>query len=434
MDQGFPVIGSLWRRACKIAAPVVKCVPVISLTTSSGKLTRNNWVLFSLVTVSSLRVSQTKEGAKQKFEVLTRHPKTHNWFEQKVSPTDDEKFGHPNPLDEVVLIYLLDAFRLKKRKTIEFKLADLLSAVGWPVWQWYGWRAVESLHRWFGLRLTFERGAFDETTSAWEPATIPALGHVVTPDLPADLCLLDKPVPDGSMPSKLPGISLQSDCCMEWSEPVLATLEQSELDFRLSDYIRFQNAAARRTYLLTNHHLSGRGSVSFDLRDFAEKNVRFTSGYSNSLLKNKLGRALDDLESQKYIEKANRYARFPSHNGAPTIHFSRGSMVKLKPQGRLDVDPFEATDMLPPPAIPKRIEETTISPEMLELCQNFWQRLSPAARQAEEAVALSLASEKEKELLAKGDPYSNQIILGELMRLHALSVMGLPLNQLAKRL
>jgi hypothetical protein len=109
-------------------------------------------------------------------------------------------------------------------------------------------------------------------------------------------------------------------------------------------------------------------------------------------------------------------------------------MVKLKPQGRLDVDPFEATDMLPPPAIPKRIEETTISPEMLELCQNFWQRLSPAARQAEEAVALSLASEKEKELLAKGDPYSNQIILGELMRLHALSVMGLPLNQLAKRL
>ena len=31
---------------------------------------------------------------------------------------------------------------------------------------------------------------------------------------------------------------------MEWSEPVLATLEQSELDFRLSDYIRFQNAAA----------------------------------------------------------------------------------------------------------------------------------------------------------------------------------------------
>ena len=146
---------------------MVKCVPVISLTTSSGKLTRNNWVLFSLVTVSSLRVSQTKEGAKQKFEVLTRHPKTHNWFEQKVSPTDDEKFGHPNPLDEVVLIYLLDAFRLKKRKMIEFKLADLLSAVDWPVWQWYGWRAVESLHRWFGLRLTFERGAVDETTSAW---------------------------------------------------------------------------------------------------------------------------------------------------------------------------------------------------------------------------------------------------------------------------
>ena len=64
----------------------------------------------------------------------------------------------------------------------------------------------------------------------------------------------------------------------------------------------------------------------------------------------------------------------------------------------------------------------------------FLEHFGAGRRQAEEAVALSLASEKEKELLAKGDPYSNQIILGELMRLHALSVMGLPLNQLAKRL
>jgi len=388
-----------------------------SLENLGGRISRTNWVLFPLVAVASLRPSLTKE-AHQRFNVLTQTPQTKEWFEQRVEVGHDAELGYPNPMDEVVLMGLIEISRLQQHASgpITTTQDQILEVLRWRRWAWYHKRLDKALQRWSKVTLKFETAKFD-LAGRGIPGTIPILASAETKG---------------------------ETYVFEWSESVQVSLKAAVSTFNLRDYLLFDNAIARRIYQLTHQSLAEQGSKTLPLREFAEKDIRLRLGYSLGRIRCRLGKAIAELENKGYLRPAEPDARFPIHDdGEPTICLKAGPMFhKPKPRNRvtsadqLEIKLDEAADLPPlrtplPPTRPEPVALQGItkanSDKPVQTARDlaidtFWQSLSPEKRVEEESRAMTLANGIQRETLQQNSLLA-EAVRKDLLHIHALRLM-----------
>ena len=304
---------------------------------NAEKLSRNNWILFALMTVSTLRVSLNKQ-TRQQFKVYTLDPRDRQRVEQKVEIEFAESHGLPNPTDEIILLGLVELTRFGQhgRQTLQFPLSALIDVLQWHQWSAYKNRMETSLNRWAQIKLTFQKGCWEETKEQWNPYTIGIFNKVEFQD---------------------------KEVLVEWSAPVFESLAAAHFAFvNLTDYLKFKNAVARRIYLLTHQDLETYGSVEYLLRDFAEKDVRLRSDYSYGHIRDKLKKGLKELVETGYIKAAQKWERFSyRRNGEPVICFERGPLFTKKEKNK--AEDKRPADMKPLQVEPRDTSTICLTPE-----------------------------------------------------------------------
>lgn len=392
-------------------------------TSPAGQQGQDARVLTPLLTLATLRVSLT-HPTERRFPISTLHPKTQQWFRQELLVDYNKDLGYPNPTTQKVLVGLMFLTRQSRNNspTLDFTQEELLAIMGRPPnWSQPQARLDKSLRILAALQLTLKQGRFDAAKQEWEPQTwgIFTIAREPTPQKKAYQ--------------------------ITWSDLVFRGIQQLPAPLDLSTYLHFKNAVACNIYVHTAEKFATANRLEFPLRHFAEDKVRLSLDYTDSNLKRKLTRGLDELEQAGYLQPMLREERFPVRDD-PIIILQRAPSptktdpkpvaprsVNPEPNRRLGNTQQIELCLFSPPVTPAAtdLRHSPVCPTYYNKVEDardhaiaeFYASLTTEERQRQESMALSRANVYQRELLKQPSPTADQL-KRDLLRIHALCLMA----------
>ena len=220
---------------------------------------------------------------------------------RQLTVTGSDAFGLPTPLDDEVLLGLIQLTRLRHfaERKVPFTRHQLLRILGWRDESKSYARIEASLNRWTGVTLYYRNAWWSRATQCWMDEKFHILDNVW-------LCHRDAPPPDTGLP-----VSGAQVSAFVWNEVVFRSFQSGNLKgIDLEFFKNLHSAVAKRLYRFLDKHFRQRGRLEFDLRELACEHVGLAHGYDAANLKRKLRPGIAELERKGFLQPIPEAGRF----------------------------------------------------------------------------------------------------------------------------
>lgn len=219
---------------------------------------------------------------------------------RKLTITASDKYGLPTAIDDEVilgLIQLTGKADFSERKVL-FTRYELLKLLNWTDGTRNYDRLEESLNRWLGVTLYYEKSWWSKEEQTWVNEGFHILDHVQILDKERQSRRAKK----GDQAGKSSFV---------WNEVVFNSFKAGylkQLDFEF--YKQLESAISKRMYRFLDKRFYHRQRLEFDLRTFACEHIGLSKNYHNGELKRVLSPAIRELEEQGFLKKLPAEERF----------------------------------------------------------------------------------------------------------------------------
>lgn len=224
---------------------------------------------------------------------------------RKLTISASDEYGLPTTLDDEVilgLIQLTNQQRFSERKVF-FTRRSLIKLLGWRDEGKSYDRIEESLKRWLGVTLYYEKAWWSKAEQCWVDENFHILDQVTLLDVERRNRRL-KTSPDD------PNAGASS---FVWNDVVFGSfragyIKQLDLGF----YRELGSSIAKRMYRFLDKRFHHGPRLEFDLRVFACEHVGLSRNYHNGEIKRRLAPAIAELEAKGFLapmEPSERFVR-----------------------------------------------------------------------------------------------------------------------------
>lgn len=221
---------------------------------------------------------------------------------RRLTITGSDAYGLPTAVDDEVLVALVQLTKRANDFTepkVTFTRYELLKLLGWQdVGKNYR-RLEESLNRWLGVSLYYDRAWWDKAARCWVDARFHVLDNVYLVDQ-ADRRRL-----------RARGQQDLAICSFKWNEVIFKSFRAENLKrLDLDTYFALATAVSKRMFRFLDKRFYRRPDWEFDLREFAFEHVGLSRNYDVGEIKSKLQPAVDELVAIGFLEPMGREQRY----------------------------------------------------------------------------------------------------------------------------
>lgn len=245
----------------------------------------------------------------------------------KLTVTGSDDLGLPTAPDADVIVALIQLTKMRNNftdPTVQFSRYELLKLLGWDDQGRHYRRLDESLRRWVGVTLRYDKCWWDNEIKCRVDANFHIIDSVV---------IYDQVVRHKLM-SRQQSLPLST---FSWSKIFFKSCNDDNIKkIDLTAYFSLRSAVSKRLYRLLDKRFYVRDDWTFDLRELAFEHVGLSRNYTAAKIKEKLQPALDELESIGFIEVMPRSERYSSISRGEwkvrLAHLTKQTVAKLSPE------------------------------------------------------------------------------------------------------
>lgn len=221
---------------------------------------------------------------------------------RKLTVTGSDAYGLPTSIDDEILVALIQLTKLANKFTepkVTFTRYELLRLLGWQdVGKNYR-RLEESLNRWIGVTLYYDKAWWDKEAQCWIDANFHILDNVY---------LVDQ---DDRRRLKARGQQELAFSSFKWNEVIFKSFQAENLKrLDLDTYFLLESAIAKRMFRFLDKRFYHRRDWSFDLKEFAFEHIGISRNYDVGEIKAKLQPGIEELEALGFLEEMGREKRY----------------------------------------------------------------------------------------------------------------------------
>jgi len=252
----------------------------------------------------TLLTNRVPEGCKTLvFEDSIHDQQAGEMIRRKVTITGGDAYGLPTAADDEILVALLQLTRLSNDFTeprVHFTRYELIRLLGWPDdGKSYG-RVEESLNRWMGVTLYYDKAWWNKDAQSWVSEKFHILEHV---------SLVDPPTRRRLRARGRDELALSS---FTWNQVVFQSFRADNLKrLDLDTYFALKSAVSKRMFRFLDKRFYHRRRWEFDLKEFAFEHIGLARSYTDSgQIKAKLDPAIEELAAAGFLEPLDRAGRY----------------------------------------------------------------------------------------------------------------------------
>ena len=222
---------------------------------------------------------------------------------RRLTVTGSDRYGLPTAVDDEVLVALLQITKLANDFTdrdVHFTRYEVLKLLGWSDDGVNYRRIEESLKRWMGVTLYYDKAWWNKDAQAWVSEQFHILDNVSIVEQSVRRRLRAK----GQQELPL--------SVLTWNRVVFQSFQADNLKrLDIDTYFRLSSSVAKRMFRFLDKRFYHRDRCEFDLQVFAFEHVGLSRSYSdNGKLKEKLQPAIDELTAIGFLEPMSREERY----------------------------------------------------------------------------------------------------------------------------
>ena len=224
---------------------------------------------------------------------------------RKLTITGSDHYGLPTAADDEILVALIQLTKIANDfsdRVVQFTRYELLSLLGWRDEGRSYLRIEESLKRWMGVTLYYDKAWWDKKTRSWVSESF----HILD-----NLSLFDQ---DEMRKLRAQGRDPHALSSFSWNEAIFKSFRSENLKRLDVDlYFSLESAISKRMYRFLDKRFYHKPDWEFDLKEFAFEHIGLSRSYDdNGKIKEKLRPAIDELtavgflaampESERYVK------------------------------------------------------------------------------------------------------------------------------------
>ncbi len=220
---------------------------------------------------------------------------------RRLTITGSDKYGLPTAVDDEILVALIQLTKLKNFESprVNFSRYELIKMLGWSDGGESYERIAESLNRWMGVTLYYDKAWWDRELKAW----IDAKFHVLE-----SVFLIDG---ETRKRRRMKGLQDLGFSWFSWNEVVFRSFQAENLKrLDVDIYFSLKSSVAKRMYRFLDKRFYHRTRWEFGLEEFAREHIGLSRNYTSAKIKEKLQPALDELTSIEFLEPLSRDERY----------------------------------------------------------------------------------------------------------------------------
>jgi hypothetical protein len=222
---------------------------------------------------------------------------------RRLTVTGSDRYGLPTAVDDEVLVALLQITKLANDFTsrdVHFTRYEVLKLLGWSDDGVNYRRIDESLKRWMGVTLYYDKAWWNKDAQAWVSEQFHILDNV---------SLVEQSVRKRLRARGQQELPLS---VLTWNRVVFESFQADNLKrLDIDTYFRLSSSVAKRMFRFLDKRFYHRPRWEFDLQEFAFEHVGLSRSYAdNGKLKEKLQPAIDELTDIGFIEPMSREERY----------------------------------------------------------------------------------------------------------------------------
>jgi len=269
---------------------------------------------------------------------------------RRVTITGSDAFGLPTPLDEEVLLAIIQLSKMQgfSSRRVHFTRHQLLQILTWaPNGQNYA-RLEQAFNRWMGVTIYYQGAWRDRQTQSWVDESFHMLERVKI--------FRDESAAGGTS-------------YFEWNEVVFRSFQNGNVkplnyDFLLS----IESSIAKRLYRFLDKRFYHAWELEFELKSLCYEHIGFSRNLLLADLKRKLLKAIGELEEKGFLVPMTKDERFRKDApGLWKVLFRRAKQASL-------AEP-EAKDEAAPSLKDLVVDFGVREQKALELLENFGEEL-----------------------------------------------------------
>ncbi|HWE37794.1 MAG TPA: replication initiator protein A [Isosphaeraceae bacterium] len=252
----------------------------------------------------TLLADRVPEGCKTLvFEDEVYDQQTQKVVTRKLTITGSDAHGLPTAADDEILVALIQLTKLNNNFTerkVRFTRYELLKLLGWrDVGKNYR-RVEESLNRWMGVTLYYDKAWWNKEAQSWVSEKFHIIDNVTIVDREDGRRLRAK----GRQEMALSSFS--------WNQVVFQSFQADNLKRLDVDlYFALASAVSKRMFRFLDKRFYHRRRWEFDLQEFAFEHIGLSRAYEdNGKIKEKLQPALDELTAIGFLEPLRHDERY----------------------------------------------------------------------------------------------------------------------------
>jgi hypothetical protein len=246
----------------------------------------------------------------------------------RLTITGSDDLGLPTALDADVIVGLIQLTKQANGFTdpkVNFTRYELLKLMGWPDQGRQYQRLDESLRRWVGVTLRWDKSWWDNEIKCRVDANFHILDNVV---------IIDREV---KQTLRVRGQRTLPFSMFKWNEAIFRSFQADNVKrLNLETYFSLRSAISKQLYRFLDKRFYLRDDWSFDLRRLACGHVGLSPNYAIGNIKQKLRPAVEELEAVGFLKAIPYGERFnKAGRGEWRIHLAHkrtSTPVDAKPE------------------------------------------------------------------------------------------------------
>lgn len=256
---------------------------------------------FAEFPLASLSTSLPKDQKTLEFTDEIFDKSVNRRVQRKLTITASDKYGLPTAMDDEVILGLIQLTGRTdfENRRVYFTRYELLKLLAWPDTTRNYHRLEQSLNRWLGVTLYYEKAWWSKEEQSWVNEGFHILDHVQIFDQERQRRSAKKATQEAGKSSFV------------WNEIVFGSFKAGyikQIDFEF--YKNLKSAVSKRLYRFLDKRFYQRQRLEFDLRPFCCEHIGLGKNYPNGELKRVLTPAILELQTLGYIEVAPSDERF----------------------------------------------------------------------------------------------------------------------------
>lgn len=220
---------------------------------------------------------------------------------RRLTISASDKYGLPTALDDEVVLGLIQITRSAafRSRRVAFSRYQLLQILGWRDEGKSYRRLEQSLKRWLGVTLYYDRAWWDKRRQLW---------------VDENFHILDRVVMDRRAGSRRGTGTQQCELPLSffvWNEVVFRSFQAGNLKaLDMEIYRQLKRPVAKRMYRFLDKRFYRRREVILKLSRFAREHIGLSRCYDAGQLKRRLNLAIDELVNIGFLEPMDNESRY----------------------------------------------------------------------------------------------------------------------------